>query len=184
MWSDTVLTLSGNVWEEPCCLSGFQTVEGATGHRQGVELLYGPTPLMLDSLCLCLVGSDPGLLLRLLGRHQAGVLDEGRDALEVLPQTVHLPPGHEHQPVLPHHHPASGTPAGRRRDVSAPLTCLLPAALHSAHHRRGRNARLLPLWGVVVGQRPGDRRHGDGGLLRGVRPRSEETGLRPQQLCR
>ena len=52
---------------------------------------------------------DPGLLLWLLGGHQAGLLDEGGDTLEVLPKDLHLPEGQQHQRVLPHHHPPTGT---------------------------------------------------------------------------
>lgn len=59
--------------------------------------------------CVCFFGLDPGLFLRVLGWHQACMLDEGRDPLEVFPQAVHLPKSHKHQPVLPHHHPSSGT---------------------------------------------------------------------------
>ena len=39
--------------------------------------------------------SDPGFFFRVLGRHQACLLDERRDTLEVFPQAVHLPKGHE-----------------------------------------------------------------------------------------
>ena len=66
------------------------------------------SPFVCFLLCLS-SGSDPGLFLRFLGWQQARMLDEGRDALEVFPQAVHLPAGHQHQPVLPYHHPASGT---------------------------------------------------------------------------
>ncbi len=53
--------------------------------------------------------SDPGFFFRVLGWHQACMLGERREPLEVFPQAVYLPKSHEHQPVLPHHHPASGT---------------------------------------------------------------------------
>lgn len=61
------------------------------------------------SACPLLFDSDSGFFVRVLGRHQACMLDERGDPLEVFPQTVHLPPGHQHQPVVPDHHPASGT---------------------------------------------------------------------------
>jgi len=53
--------------------------------------------------------SDPGFFFRFLGRHQACMLDEGRDPVEVFPQAVHLPKSHKHQPVFPRYHPASGS---------------------------------------------------------------------------
>lgn len=119
-------------------------------------------------ISLCLSLPDPGVFFRVLGWHQACMLDEGRKPLEVFPQAVHLPKGHEHKPVLPHHHPASGT----RRNIStktelhsfstilevlrhtntywSSFFCRL-AAVHPANHRRGRHVGLLPFRSVFVG---------------------------------
>uniref|UniRef100_A0A8C9ZVV0 Beta-secretase 2 n=1 Tax=Sander lucioperca TaxID=283035 RepID=A0A8C9ZVV0_SANLU len=55
---------------------------------------------------------------------------KGETPVDVFPQAVHLPKGHEHQPVLPYHHPAS--------------------AVHPANHRCGRHTGLLPFWIVFV----------------------------------
>lgn len=65
-------------------------------------------PLFL-SVFFPLFGSDSGFFFRVLGWHQTCMLDERRDPLEVFSKAVHLPKGLEHQPVLPYHHPASGT---------------------------------------------------------------------------
>lgn len=57
---------------------------------------------------LFLFAPDSGVFFRLLGWNQAGVLDERTDPLAVFPQAVPVLEGHQHQPVLPNNHPASG----------------------------------------------------------------------------
>lgn len=66
--------------------------------------------------------SDPRFLFRVLGWHQACMLDEGRDPLEIFPQTVHLPKSHQYQPVLPHYHLASGRITQKRFTRASPST--------------------------------------------------------------
>lgn len=122
---------------------------------------------LLFCLCLFLCGSYPGVFFRVLGWHQARMLDEGRDPLEVFPQAVYLSEGHKLQPVLSYHHPASGT--WKDSNASPPFIELLrqpkrhkplsffilllfcyPAAVHSANHRRGRHSGLLSFWSVFI----------------------------------
>lgn len=75
--------------------------------------------------CLrCLFDPDPGFFFRVLGWYQACMLDERRKSLEVFPQALHLPKGHEHQPVLPHHHPPSGTWTNTNTHMSSLCTQL------------------------------------------------------------
>ena len=59
------------------------------------------------ALVLCLF-PGPGLLRGLLVGHEAGLLAEGRDALETVSQALHLPARDQQQPILPHLHPAPG----------------------------------------------------------------------------
>lgn len=118
------------------------------------------------TFCFCLFdcfsGSDPGFFFRVLGWHKACMLDEGRDPLEVFPQAVHLPKGHKQQPVLPHHHPASGSWINTKVIPSQELLCQQDtntywssffcrlAAVYPANRRRGWHVRLLPFWSVFI----------------------------------
>lgn len=94
----TLLRLPSNVFNALVDAITRSSLVGRRSALRAVETRSPPSRL-----------SDPGLLLRLLGRQQAGLLGEGGDALEVLPQAVHLPEGQQQQPVLQDHHPAPGT---------------------------------------------------------------------------
>lgn len=109
----------------------------------GTSLLVLPTSPSVSS-CL-LFASDPGFLFRVLGWHQACMLDERGDSLEVFPQAVHLPPGHQHQPVVPDHHPASGT---RTNLISIRLAVRLRLLLISLILSRSFTSSKSPTWTV------------------------------------
>lgn len=141
-----------------------------------------------------LFGSDSGFFFRVLGRHQTCMLDERRDPLEVFSKAVHLPKGLEHQPVLPYHHPASGTwininTNNRRLILNDPHIFSLNFVIHltdvhSANNGHRRHVRLFSFWSVFISERHGDWCYRYGRLLRGVWSCTAEIGLCAQQLCR